>query len=204
MPITGGSAGMPTANILPGLTGRRRELKYVSEFTNRRDAWRCVMANKESKEIVKPEPSRVQLPYWEWRDVDKWMDEVFRRPFSLAGLPRMKVPELQEFNPSVDIFEDNSDVVLKAELPGMKKEDIDIRLTQDTITISGEKKKEEKIEKKDYHRWECVYGSFTRSFSLPADIQMDKVKSQFKDGILEVRMPKTETAKMKEIKVKVE
>jgi HSP20 family protein len=94
--------------------------------------------------------------------------------------------------------------VVKAELPGMKKEDIDVSLTEDTITISGEKKKEEKIEKKDYYSLERSYGSFKRSFSLPAEVQTEKASAKFKDGVLEIRIPKTEEAKKKEKKVLIE
>jgi len=114
------------------------------------------------------------------------------------------MPEMEELSPTVDIFEDASDVVVKAELPGMKKEDIDVKLTEGVITISGEKKKEEKIEKKNYYRLERSFGSFSRSFNLPAEVQTDKAKAQFKDGILEVRVPKTEEAKQKEKKVSIE
>ncbi len=159
------------------------------------------MANRESKEVVKQEAPRTNLTLW---DVDKLFDDMFRRPFSFGAFPRLRFPETAEFSPSVDIYEEKNDVVLKAELPGLKKEDIEVKLTGDTITVSGEKKKEEKVEKKDYYRWECSHGSFTRTFTLPADIQLDKIKSTFKDGILEVRMPKTEAAKTKEVKVKID
>ncbi|MFH1026033.1 MAG: Hsp20/alpha crystallin family protein, partial [Nitrospirota bacterium] len=105
---------------------------------------------------------------------------------------------------SMDIFTEGDNVVVKAELPGMKKEDIDVSLTEDTITISGEKKKEEKIEKKDYYSFERSYGSFKRSFSLPSEVQTEKASAKFKNGVLEIRIPKTEEAKKKEKKVTVE
>jgi HSP20 family protein len=108
----------------------------------------------------------------------------------------------QEIMPLVDIFDEKGDVVIKAELPGINKEGIDVTLTDETITISGEKKKEEEVKKKDYCRWECSYGSFCRTFSLPSEVQTDKVKTRMKDGVLEVRIPKTEEAKKKEAKVK--
>jgi HSP20 family protein len=86
----------------------------------------------------------------------------------------------------------------------MKKENIDVNLTKDTITISGEKRKEEKVEKKDYHSIERSYGSFKRSFSLPAEVETEKASATFKDGVLEIRIPKTEEAKKKEKKVMIE
>ena len=107
-------------------------------------------------------------------------------------------------SPDVDIFEDGNDVVVKAEMPGMKKENIDVNLTNDMITVSGEKKKEEKVEKKDYYRVERSYGSFTRSFRLPKEVQSDKAKATFKDGVLELRVPKTAEAISKEKKIPIE
>ncbi len=116
----------------------------------------------------------------------------------------MKFPSTEELSPSVDIFEEKNDVVVKAELPGIKKEDIDVTLTDDTISIAGEKKKEEEVEKKNYYRWESSYGSFARTFTLPAEVQMEKAKTQFKDGVLEIRIPKTAEAIKKEKKLKIE
>jgi HSP20 family protein len=86
----------------------------------------------------------------------------------------------------------------------MKKDDIDVTLTEDTLTLSAEKKKEERVEKKDYHRFERSYGSFTRSFHLPKEVQTEKVAAKFKDGVLEIKIPKTEEAKKKEKKVLIE
>jgi HSP20 family protein len=161
------------------------------------------MPKKESKELARVEQSTYPSPF---EEMERRIDEFFKKPFSLFGptwFPRMRMPEFEEMTPSVDIFEEGHDVVLKAELPGMKKEDIEVKLTDDMITLSGEKKKEEKIEKKNYHRLERSYGSFVRSFRLPAEVQTDQVKAQFKDGILEIRIPKTEEAKKKEKKVDI-
>jgi len=163
---------------------------------------RFCMAKKESKELVKAKPSRVLSPF---EDMERWFEDVFRRPlFRPSWWPRLRMPEIEEVSPSVDIFEEGDDVVIKAELPGMKKEDLDVKLTEDTITVSGEKKKEEKVEKKDYYRLERSYGSFTRSFRLPKEVQTEKASAEFKEGVLEVRIPKTEEAKKKEKKVIIE
>jgi HSP20 family protein len=85
----------------------------------------------------------------------------------------------------------------------VKKEDVDVSLTDDMITIRGERKKEEKVERKDYYRVERAYGSFTRSFRLPADVQADKAEAKFDQGILEIRIPKMEEAKSKTKKVPI-
>jgi HSP20 family protein len=159
------------------------------------------MAAKESKEISKIEPEKSISSFW---DMDKWFEDFFKKSFPIWSHQSMKGRGMETVVPSVDLFEENNDVVVKAELPGMSKEDIEVTLTDDTITLSGEKKKEEKLEKKNYYRWECSCGSFSRTFTLPAEVQKDKIKSKLKDGVLEIRLPKTEEARKKEIKIKVE
>lgn len=106
--------------------------------------------------------------------------------------------------PVVDVYEEKDDLVLKAELPGMTKDDIEVNVTDHHLTLKGEKKKKEEIKEDDYYRCERSYGSFSRTLELPADIQTDKAKASFKDGVLEIRVPKTEEAKKKQIKVKVD
>jgi HSP20 family protein len=168
------------------------------------------MPKQETKEIVRPEPSRSVAPLESaerWFDeLERWFEEDFRRPFSLMRpflAPRLRTAGFTEIMPSVDIFEESDDVVVKAELPGMKKEDIEVSVTNSTMTISGEKKQEEKVERKNYHRVERSYGSFTRSFRLPTEVQMDKAKANYKEGVLEIRMPKSEEAKAKEKKIPI-
>jgi HSP20 family protein len=158
------------------------------------------MAEEKAKEMVKSEGIHTPMGL---SDLDKWFDESLLRPFAPFSLSRMRAA-VGEIFPVVDIFESNGDVVLKAELPGIKKEDLEVTLNDGSITISGEKKKESELKRKDYYKWESSYGSFCRSFALPAEVQGDKVKSTYKDGVLEVRMPKSEAAKSKEVKVKVE
>lgn len=104
----------------------------------------------------------------------------------------------------VDIYEDGDDLIARAELPGMKKEDIEVLITDETIKICGEKRKEEEIDKKYYHKWERSFGAFCRVFTLPEKINVEKVKSTLKDGVLEIKMRKSKKEKSKEIQVKVE
>jgi HSP20 family protein len=162
------------------------------------------MAKKETREVVKAEPSRAITPF---EEMERWFDEAFRKPFSFlrpSMWPRMGMPDMEEVQPSIDIFEEGDNVVVKAEIPGMKKEDIDVNLTDNMVTISGEKKKEEKVEKKNYYRLERSYGSFYRSFRLPKEVQTDKAKANFKDGVLEIKIPETEEAKKKEKKIPIQ
>jgi HSP20 family protein len=159
------------------------------------------MPKKESKELAKVEPSRDLSPF---EEMERRIDEFFRKPFSLFGptwFPRLRMPEFEEMTPSVDIFEEGHDVVLKAELPGMKKEDIEVKLTEDMITLSGEKKKEEKIEKKNYHRLERSYGSFYRSFRLPDYVDVDHIEAKSEKGLLKITLPKRPELKPKKVKI---
>lgn len=95
-------------------------------------------------------------------------------------------------------------MVVKAELPGMGKEEIEVTVSGDVVTIKGEKKKEEEVKEKDYYRRERSYGSFARSVQLPCEVKGDEIKANFKDGVLEIRCPKSEEAKKKSISVKID
>jgi HSP20 family protein len=162
------------------------------------------MRGKESTELTKSNPMGGLTPF---EEAERWFEAAFRKPFSLFGhrwLPRLRGMEMEEVNPSMDIFEEGDKIVVKAEMPGIKKEDVEVTVTDHTMRITGEKKREEKVEKKNYYWEERSYGSFSRSFQLPSEVQTDKAEAKFKDGILEVRIPKTEEAKSKEKKVKVE
>lgn len=106
--------------------------------------------------------------------------------------------------PAVDIKDTGENLVVKAEVPGFDKKDINISLTGDTITISGKMQEEKEEKKAQYLYRERVSGSFTRSFTLPVPVDREKVKATCKDGVLEIILPKAEEAKTKEIKVNVE
>jgi HSP20 family protein len=105
--------------------------------------------------------------------------------------------------PPVDIFETEDFLVFKAELPGVTKEDITVEVKDNTLTLKGEKKFEKEAKEESYHRVERAYGAFQRAFTLPGMMEQDKVKAKFKDGILEIVLPKAEKARPKQIKVEV-
>lgn len=106
--------------------------------------------------------------------------------------------------PAVDIFEDaNQEIVLRAELPGLSKEDIDVRVENNTLTLKGERKHESEVKQEQYHRIERSYGTFSRSFSLPSRIDTDKVRADFKDGVLTITLPVRDEAKPRQISVAV-
>lgn len=105
--------------------------------------------------------------------------------------------------PSVDILDDKDAYMVKAELPGLKKEDIEVSVENGILTIKGERKFEDEEKKENYHRIERRYGCFSRSVSLPGDINSDKVKASYKDGVLAVEIPKSEKAKAKKVDIDV-
>ena len=110
---------------------------------------------------------------------------------------------LAEWTPLVDISEDEKESLIKAELPGLKKEEIQVSLDNGMLTISGERKTEREEKTKKYHRVERAYGRFERSFTLPDKADSTKVNAEFKDGVLQVRLPKLEktSATAKEVKI---
>jgi HSP20 family protein len=140
------------------------------------------------------------------QDMERMFHEFWRRPFSSLWEPERWWPSraLTLQMPAVDVYEEKDDVVVKAEVPGLSKEDLDVTLTESTVTIKGEKKKEEEIKEKNYYRSERSWGNFSRSVELPAQVKTDQAKASFKDGILEIRLPKTEEAKQKTTKVKID
>lgn len=157
---------------------------------------------KETKAVAPWRPF-MDLTRWD-SEMDRMLDDFFNRrmrPWWAARWPK-SVGEMTA--PVVDVYEEKDEIVVKAELPGLDKKDIEVNISDSELTLKGEKKKEEKVEEDDYYRCERSYGAFLRSVELPAGVKADKVKASFKNGVLEVRLPRTEEAKIKEIKVKID
>jgi len=110
---------------------------------------------------------------------------------------------LSGWTPALDVYEDKDNLYVRAELPGMKKDEINLSLHDGSLSISGERKHEAKFENAETYRSERFFGRFQRTVTLPAPVAVDKVKAQYKDGILTVTLPKTEEAKPKHIDVNV-
>jgi HSP20 family protein len=128
------------------------------------------------------------------------IDRLFEGPLAeLARGSRL----LSGWTPELDIFEDKDNLIVKAELPGMKREDIQVSLHDGSLSISGERKTESKHEDAEVYRAERFVGRFQRTVTLPTPVAGDKVKADYKDGILTVTLPKTEEAKPKQIEVNV-
>jgi HSP20 family protein len=107
----------------------------------------------------------------------------------------------ESWSPSVDIFETENEVVIKAELPGMEAKDIEIKLENNVLMLRGDRRFEKETKNENYHRVERSYGNFARSFSLPAFVDDSKVHAEYKNGLLRVVLPKKEQARSKEIKI---
>jgi HSP20 family protein len=129
-------------------------------------------------------------------DMERMMNEMFRRPFFETGMAPFRgfLHDMGHggLSPSVDVFEDAGTIVVRADLPGLTKSDITVKLIDNTLEISGEKKTEEKIDTRDYLRLERGYGKFSRTLRLPEGLDADKVTAKFDEGVLEIRVPKVE------------
>jgi HSP20 family protein len=153
------------------------------------------------------------LTRWQRPDVSVWptvgrlfglrdeLDRLFENPLAEAARGSQL---LSVWNPALDLYEDKNNVIVKAELPGMKKEDIEVSLHNDALSISGERKGEQKFQDAETYRSERFVGRFHRTVTLPSEVKGEQVKAQYKDGILTVTLPKSEAAKPKQIEVKVD
>jgi len=125
-------------------------------------------------------------------DMERWFEDALHRPFlgfhRLPLINHLRERRAGDFIPSVDMFEEGNELVIKAELAGMRREDIKVELSGNTLTLSGEKRGEEKVQRKDYYCVEQTYGSFSRALELPEGINPDQVKAAYKDGLLEIRI----------------
>jgi len=140
-----------------------------------------------------------------FRDLASMQDRI-NRIFGEAYLRNNDddVSNRGDWRPPVDIYEnDQHEIVLRAELPGLKREDLDIRVENNTLTLRGDRKRDTEVKQESYHRVERVYGAFSRSFSLPATVNTEKVAATFTDGVLTITLPLREDAKPRQIQVQV-
>jgi HSP20 family protein len=132
------------------------------------------------------------------REINRMFDTFFR-----GGLSDETALAPSAWSPAVDIAEHDNEYVVKMEIPGVDKGDVKITMRDGVLTVSGEKKSEKESKGSSYHRVERSYGTFERSFSLPSSVKADNIDAVFKDGILSITLPKSETSKPKQIEVKV-
>ena len=141
-------------------------------------------------------------PFRELEDVSNRLNRIFGQSLarSESGQNMLAVAD---WAPSVDISETDSEYLIKGEIPGVKKEDVKVTIQDGMLTIQGERRQEKEEKGKKFHRIECSYGSFARSFRVPSDADESSVKAEFKDGMLNVTLAKSEKAKPKSINVSV-
>ncbi len=138
--------------------------------------------------------------YDPWRELTRMQEDMARL---FDDRQTMRGGESLGWSPAVDIFEDAEGLSLRFDLAGVEPKDVDIRFENGVLTIKGERRLEKEEQKENYHRVELSYGSFNRSFSLPATVNPDLIKAEAKNGILSVHLPKKPEAKPKSIQVKV-
>ena len=161
-------------------------------------------AKEVKQEVQKAKSEQAMSPF---EEMERMFDDYFSRGwlhpfrFERPSFPRASLP-FEGKTPNVDVIERENEIVVKAELPGVDKEDLDISVTQNSVTIKGTTSHEEKEEKGDYHRCEISRGAYTRTVGLPSYVDADKAKATFKDGILELTLPKVEKSKRRTVEVK--
>jgi len=143
------------------------------------------------------------IPWRPWREMDVLRREMDRIWDRFSGEKPAEWPG-SEWTPSLDVSESQDKIVVKAEAPGIDPKELDISLSSGVLTLKGEKKKEREEQGENFHLVERSYGAFSRSVRLPAEVQEDKIKASYKDGILTITLPKTERAKERAIKIEVE
>lgn len=153
-----------------------------------------------ARELTVWEPFKELAPFREFERMKKEMDRLWDSFFERG--PR--TGERGEWYPSLDMAETKNDVIIKAEVPGMDPKDIDISLSNGLLTIKGEKKQEREEKEGDYHLAERCFGAFMRAIRLPGEVQSEKIEASYKNGVLKITLPKSEEAKKKQIKIKVE
>ncbi|PWB80804.1 MAG: molecular chaperone [Candidatus Methylomirabilota bacterium] len=142
-------------------------------------------------------------PFRDVMTLQERMNRLFDQALSRPRIDDEEGLTASMWSPAVDIFETVDSIVMKAELPGVSRDHIDIQVQDNTLMLKGERKFEREVKEENYLRIERSYGAFQRAFTLPTDVQQDKIKAVFKDGVLEVTMPKAEEAKPKQVKIDV-
>ena len=149
--------------------------------------------------ITKWQPRFASLSTWNPFEELAGFRRLFDEP--VAGALRDGVLTAGDWKPLMDVVETKDGITLKVEVPGMKQEDINISLEDNTLTVKGERKHESEVNDEGYTRFERSYGTFQRSVALPPTVDAERVKATYKDGVLEIQLPKKEEARPKAIKV---
>lgn len=147
--------------------------------------------------------SMAEITIWRpFQELRKEVDRLFQEFFGKSYFPERW--EGIEWVPSIDVSETEDEIIVKADIPGVKPEDIEINLVDNVLTIKGEKKREKEEKKENFYRVERYYGTFMRSIQIPSEVDVEKIKAQYKDGVLKVTLPKKPESKGKTIKIELE
>jgi HSP20 family protein len=139
-------------------------------------------------------------PWKEMSVLQNRMNRLFYEPFLRSDREDDEL-SMGAWYPAVDMFDNDDKIIIKAELPGMKKDDFSVDVKDRVLTLSGERNYDNEVKEENYYRRERTYGMFKRAFHLPADVDADNIKAEFKDGVLRVEIPKPEKQKPKQITV---
>lgn len=134
-------------------------------------------------------------------DLERQMEDMFRRSFFPSLWGGAPTEQGMGWEPAVDVYEEDHKYVVKAELPGVNKDDIDVSVSGDTLTIKGERKDEREEKEENYYLSERSYGNFVRSMKLPSTVDADNIEASFDDGVLEVKLPRSNKEEAKKVKV---
>lgn len=137
-----------------------------------------------------------------FRNLSNFQDQ-FNRLFEPIREGQADNSALTSWAPAVDIYENENELVIKADLPDINEKDLDVRVENNTLTVRGERKFEQEVKEENYLRVERAYGSFSRSFSLPSSVNTEAIKADYKNGVLTVALPKRAESKPKQVKVNV-
>jgi len=162
-----------------------------------------VATSEKGNAVQKVSPMRAITPFEEMeRMMESFFPRSWLRPFLLERpfMSELKLP-FEGKLPRVDVIDRDAEVLVRAEVPGVDKKDLEISVSENTVTINGKTSHEEKEEKGNYYRCEVSRGAFTRMVALPSDVDADKAKTTFKDGILELTLPKVTKSKRQTIKI---
>lgn len=176
----------------------------MTESSKRKEGKREVLITQKEHGVEKVEQGRALTPF---EEMEHMFDDLFTRrwigPFDF-GHPFWRdipTPFMGGTAPRVDIINRDNEIVLRAQIPGVDKKDLEVSMSDNTVTIKGQTSHEEKEERGDYYRRECSSGSFSRTLTLPADVDGAKAKATFNDGVLELTIPKSEESKRHNIQI---
>lgn len=178
----------------------------MSEETKKPASGEIQISSEKGEDVKVQKDTSASRALGPFDEMERFFDNFFPRgwmsPFrrDWPAVPDFRMP-FEAKMPRVDVIDRDDEIVVRAETPGVEKKDLDVSLTDNTVTIKGTSKHEKTVEKGDYYRAEMSRGSFARTVGLPGDVDGSKAKAVFKDGILELVLPKVEKSKRRTVKV---